>query len=105
MQFSKKKYLLHVVRCHAKWELFQSASLRGFAAGGHAKIGDFGAVRPISSEAKEFCIQSRSVLNELRSGDWRVKAGLPPSSKDEPPATSEMSLDDGVQEVMLWTSS
>jgi hypothetical protein len=56
----------------------------GAAAGGHAKLGDFGAVRPQVGEAGEaaraYCAASRSLVTQLRDGDWRVKAGLPPTA-------------------------
>lgn len=56
----------------------------GAAAGGHAKLGDFGAVRPHAGEAGEaaraYCASSRLLVTQLRDGDWRVKAGLPPTA-------------------------
>ena len=46
------------------------------AGGGHAKLGDFGAVRPITDTARDFCESARHAIRDLRDGDWRVKVGI-----------------------------
>lgn len=43
-------------------------------ASGHAKVTDFGAVRPISPHGAEICRGAKAVLGALRDGDWRAKA-------------------------------
>lgn len=47
--------------------------------GGHIKVADFGACRPVSADAKNVLNRSRDALRTLRDGDWRVAAGLPPN--------------------------
>jgi serine/threonine protein kinase len=43
---------------------------------GHAKLTDFGAVRPFTEDAKRLIEESKDALKSLRSGDWKVGAGL-----------------------------
>jgi serine/threonine protein kinase len=45
---------------------------------GHVKLADFGACRPYTAEARQLLARSRNALKELRDGDWRAAAGLPP---------------------------
>lgn len=41
-------------------------------SGAHAKLGDFGAVRPVTPAGEAIVAGSRSVLRDLRDGDWRA---------------------------------
>ena len=51
-------------------------------ASGHAKLTDFGAARPLAGSAAGHKAAgraaSRAILAQLRRGDWRSQAGLPP---------------------------
>lgn len=38
---------------------------------GHIKVGDFGACRPITQEARDLLWKSKSLLTNIRNGDWR----------------------------------
>ena len=42
---------------------------------GHVKVTDFGACRPVSSEAKAVLKASRHAVQQLRDGDWRRVGG------------------------------
>lgn len=43
---------------------------------GHAKLTDFGAVRPYTDEAKGHIAAARNALRSMRSGDWKPEAEL-----------------------------
>jgi serine/threonine protein kinase len=53
-------------------------------ASGHAKLTDFGAARPLPGSATGHQAAgraaSRAILAQLRRGDWRSQAGLPPKA-------------------------
>lgn len=74
----------------------------GASAGGHAKLGDFGAVRPQAGEAGEaaraYCAASRSLVTQLRDGDWRVKAGFPATAAA---ASTENDTEDLLEQVTV----
>lgn len=39
---------------------------------GHVKITDFGACRPVTSDAKAIIQTSKTALGQIRDGDWRT---------------------------------
>ncbi len=39
---------------------------------GHAKLTDFGAVRPFSEEARRLVADAHAAVDTLRDGDWRT---------------------------------
>jgi serine/threonine protein kinase len=55
-------------------------------ASGHAKLTDFGAARPLAGNGRGAAAAggaaAAAVLAQLRDGDWRAKAGLPPRPED-----------------------
>jgi serine/threonine protein kinase len=55
-------------------------------ASGHAKLTDFGAARPLAGSGRGAAAAggaaAAAVLAQLRDGDWRAKAGLPPRPED-----------------------
>lgn len=63
--------------------------------GGHIKVADFGACRPVSADAKNVLNRSRDALRTLRDGDWRVAAGLPPNPVYTIPIGRKVSGRDG----------
>lgn len=66
--------------------------------GGHIKVADFGACRPVSADAKNVLNRSRDALRTLRDGDWRVAAGLPPNPVYTVPIGRKASGRDGDSE-------
>jgi len=54
-------------------------------ASGHAKLGDFGAARPITPQGYGIVEEARNIVGTLRDGDWRVKRGIAIPAQPEAP--------------------
>eukprot|EP01034_Spumella_vulgaris_P029535 gene29535-36601_t len=62
---------------------------------GHIKLADFGACRPITQDARDLLQRSKSVLSNIRNGDWRdPPAGETTEDLAEPQADEELFQDD-----------
>ncbi|RYG41757.1 hypothetical protein EON68_02715, partial [archaeon] len=57
--------------------------------GGHAKLTDFGACRPMNDAARAVVAGSRDIVTNLRSGEWRDAAGIAAADAGAPPAAEE----------------
>lgn len=54
---------------------------------GHAKLTDFGAVRPYTDEARGHIAAARNALRSMRSGDWKPEAELEAEQSTAPSGT------------------
>ena len=75
---------------------------------GHIKVADFGACRPITQGARDLLFQSKSLLTNIRNGDWKepsdgeaVHSGFSTLQEEEKDLFQE---DDRYGAICIWNA-